>query len=94
MMSLVIGQEQPGTYRVLKGMYTITPEWIRELGDKFIQFFEPHKKKILHLYHDRSTNQYRKSGRDFATQLKHDIEFNRQGVRTGWLVQLMSVGPG
>ena len=94
MMSLVIGQEQPGTYRVLKGMYTITPEWIRELGDKFIQFFEPHKKKILHLYHDRSTNQYRKSGRDFATQLKHDIEFNSQGVRTGWLVQLMSVGQG
>jgi len=94
MMSLVIGQEQGSTYRVLKGMYTITPEWIRELADKFILFFEPHKKKILHLYHDRSTNQYRKSGRDFATQLKHDIEFNRQGVRTGWLVQLMSVGQG
>ncbi len=94
MMSLVVGQEQGNTYRILKGMYTITPQWIRELGDNFIQFFEPHKKKILHLYHDRSTNQYRKSGRDFATQLKHDIEFNRQGSRTGWLVQLMSVGQG
>lgn len=94
MMSLVIGQEQGNTYRVLKGIYTLTPEWIRELGDKFIQFFGPHKRKVLHLYHDRSTNQYRKSGRDFATQLKHDIEYDNKGVRTGWIVQLMSIGQG
>jgi hypothetical protein len=94
MMSLVIGQEQGNTYRVLKGMYTITPAWIRELADQFLTFFGPHKKKILQLYHDRSTNQYRKSGRDFATQLKHDIEFDRQNNRTGWMVQLMSVGQG
>lgn len=94
MMSLVIGQEQGNTFRVLKGMYTLTPEWIRELGDKFITFFGPHKRKVLHLYHDRSTNAYRKSGRDFATQLKHDIEFDRNGNRTGWIVQLMSVGQG
>ena len=94
MMSLVIGQENAGTYRILKGMYTLTPEWIRELGDKFIAFFEPHKRKVLHLYHDRSANQYRKTGRDFATQLKHDIEYNRAGQRTGWIVQLMNVGQG
>ncbi len=94
MMSLVIGQEQDNTYRVLKGIYTLTPEWIRELADKFIVFFEPHKKKVIHLYHDRSANQYRKSGRDFATQLKHDIEFNKAGVRTGWIVQLMNIGQG
>lgn len=94
MMSLVIGQEQGNTYRVLKGIYTLTPEWIRELADKFILFFEPHKRKVLHLYHDRATNQYRKTGKDFATQLKHDIEFNRQGQRTGWMVQLMNVGQG
>ncbi|HNW74554.1 MAG TPA: hypothetical protein PKN44_13075 [Bacteroidales bacterium] len=94
MMSLVIGQEQGNTYRVLKGIYTLTPEWIRELGDKFIHFFEPHKRKVLHLYHDRATNQYRKVGKDFASQLKHDIEFDRNEKRTGWSVQLMSVGVG
>ena len=94
MMSLVIGQEQDNTYRVLKGIYTLTPEWIRELADKFITFFEPHKRKVLHLYHDRSANQYRKSGRDFASQLKHDIEFNKAGARTGWIVQLMNIGQG
>ena len=94
MMSLVVGQQQDNNYRVLKGIYTLTPEWIRELADKFITFFEPHKKKVIHLYHDRSANQYRKSGRDFATQLKHDIEFTRAGVRTGWIVQLMNIGQG
>jgi hypothetical protein len=94
MMSLVLGQEQGNTYRVLKGLYTINPESIRELADKFIQFFGPHKRKALHLYHDRATNQYRKIGRDFASQLKHDIEYDRAGVRTGWMVQLMSVGQG
>jgi hypothetical protein len=94
MMSLVIGQLQGTTYRVLKGMHTITPEWIRELANQFILFFEPHKRKILHLYHDRSTNAYRKSKRDFASQLKHDLEYNAQGTRTGWIVNLMSVGQG
>lgn len=94
MMSLVIGQEQGNTYRVLKGIYTLSPEWIRELADKFLVFFKPHKRKQLQLYHDRATNQYRKSGKDFASQLKHDIEFDRQGNRTGWMVQLMSIGQG
>ncbi len=94
MMSLVIGQEQGNTMRILKGMHTISPEWIRELGDKFITFFAPHKKKILTLYHDRSTNQYRKVGKDFASQLKHDIEYDKAGKRTGWMVNLMNVGQG
>jgi hypothetical protein len=94
MMSLVIGQLQGNTYRVLKGMYTLTPQWIRELADQFLQFFSSHRCKILHLYHDRSANQYHRSGRDFATQLKHDIEFDGHGNRTGWTVQLMSVGQG
>ena len=94
MMSIVIGQEQGHIYRILKGMYTLNPESIRELADKFIVFFEPHKRKVIHLYHDRSTNQYRKIGRDFASQLKHDLEYDRANKRTGWMVQLMSVGQG
>ncbi len=94
MMSLVIGQEQGDHYRVLKGIFTQTPEWIPELGAKFVQFFEPHKRKVLQLYHDRSTNQYHKSKRDIATQIKYAIEYDKQGIRTGWVVQLMSVGQG
>ena len=94
MMSLVFGQEQGPNYRILKNLYTLTPEWIRELADKFLTFFEPHQRKILTLYHDRSANAYRKAGKDFATQLKHDIEYNTANIRTGWMVNLQNVGQG
>ena len=94
MMSLVFGQDQGKTYRVLKNMYTLAPEWIRDLSNQFITFFEQHKKKYLLLYHDRAAAQYAKVKKDFASQLKHDIEYNAAGVRTSWIVQLMSTGQG
>lgn len=92
MMSLVIGQEQGNVYRVLKGIYIITPHWIRELANKFIEFFSTHKRKTLHLYYDRAANQYSKAKQDFANKLKKAIEMDEQSVRTGWTVILMSVG--
>ena len=96
MMSLVVGQDYDNNIRILKNIYTLTPEWIRELADKFIEFFNPHKRKILHLYYDRSANQYSKAKRDFATKLKKSIESqpdaNGKLKRTGWTVLLMSVG--
>ena len=94
MMSLVFGQQQGNIYRVFKCIYTLTPEWIRELANKFLTFFEPHKRKILVLYYDRAANAYRKAGKDFASQLKHDIEYDASGKRTGWIVQLMNIGQG
>lgn len=94
MMSLVIGQEQGTVYRVVKNIYTLAPDWIRELANQFITFFEPHGKKYLLLYHDRAANQYHKVKKDFASQLKHDIEYTQDGVRTGWIVQLMSTAQG
>lgn len=94
MMSLVMGQEDAGVYRLLKNIYTISPEWIRELANKFLIFFEPHKKKILHLYFDRAANNYNIAKKDFASQLKHDIEYTIDGVRTGWIVQLMNISQG
>jgi len=94
MMSLVLGQEQGQTYRVLKNIYTLAPDWIRELANQFLTFFAPHKKKYLLLYHDRAASQYAKVKKDFAGQLKHDIEYDAAGGRTGWIVQLMSTGQG
>ena len=96
MFSMVLGQEQDNgnTYRVLKNIYTLTPEWTRELANKFISFFEPHKYKMLELYYDRSANNYSKAKKDIATLLKHDIEYDITGKRTGWYVNLMSIGQG
>lgn len=92
MMSLVIGQEQPGVMRVLKNIHTLSPEWIRELADKFIEYFKDHRTKNLHLWCDRAAYQYRKTKKDFATTLKHSIEYNLEGKRTGWTVTLMNIG--
>ncbi len=92
MMGLVFGQEQGSTYKVLKTLYVLTPEWIRELADKFLHFFEPHKRKTLHLYYDRSANQYNKAKQDFANKLKAAIEKDKDNRATGWNVVMMSVG--
>lgn len=98
MMSMVLGQEQWPQYRVLKGMYVVSPEWINNLADNFVEFFKPHKHKELDLYYDRSANQYRKQRQDFANKLKKYIEnkLDPAGNRkpTGWKVNLMSVGQG
>ncbi len=94
MMSLVFGQEQNNVYRIFKALYVLTPEWIRELANKFIEFFKNHKAKTLHLYYDRSANQYNKAKQDFATKLKQNIEIDAISKPTGWHVVLMSVGQG
>lgn len=95
MMSMVIAQDQGSTYRIVKCFYTLTPEWISELAAKFIEFFKPHNKKILHLYYDRSANQYARAKQDLATKLKHAIEYKSdpstgKSMVTGWHVLLMS----
>jgi hypothetical protein len=93
MMSLVIAQQQASTIRVLKNFYTLTPQWLDDLGKKFTTFFAGHTMKVLHLYYDRAANQYSKSGKDFASQIKEAIE-KHDGVYTGWHVKLMSRNQG
>ncbi|KAA6318085.1 hypothetical protein EZS27_031862 [termite gut metagenome] len=39
-------------------------------------------------------NNYKGVGADMATQIKKHIEYNSMGDRTGWQVQLMSLGQG
>lgn len=94
MNSLIVAQQGPKYYRGLKFIHTLSPEWIRELADKFIRYFKPHKKKELKLYYDRAANNYKKAGQDLATQLKKAIEFDLNDKPTGWKVTLMSEGQG
>ena len=94
MMSFAIGQEQGDILRVLKDMYTISPDWIPELGEQFVKFFQPHKCKIVNLHYDRAANNYRGAKQDFASQVKHAIEYDKIGRPTGWRLNLMSVGQG
>jgi hypothetical protein len=94
MCSLVIGQQKNKDYRILKNFYTLPPQHIEELGNTFVDYFKEHKKKLLHLYHDRAANQYGKVKKDQASALKKAIEFDMGGNRTGWTVELMNIGQG
>jgi hypothetical protein len=91
---LVFGQQKGSTYRVLKEIYTLPPNYIREIADEFIRYYQPHKRKVLKLYYDRAANNYKKIGQDVASQIKKAIERDADGKRTGWSVQLMSIGQG
>lgn len=91
---LVFGQQRGNTYRILKELYTLPPSYIREIADEFIRYFAAHKRKVLKLYYDRAANNYAKIGQDVATQIKKAIEVDVNGKRTGWTVQLMSIGQG
>lgn len=91
---------QPGiengaaVFRVLKFLYTLAPNYLQELGEKFRKYFAPHRRKILKLYYDRAGNNYKKVKKDQISELKHAIEYDRDGKRTGWNVHLMSIGQG
>lgn len=95
MLSMIVAQDgRKRRYNLIKEFYTLPPESIRELADKFITYFKPHEEKTLNLYYDRAGNNYHKTGQDLASQLKKAIEKDAEGRRTGWKVILQSIGQG
>ncbi len=92
MMSLVIGQRDGADYRVHKNLYVLPPDYLPELGEQFVRFFQPHANKVLNLFYDRAGNNGRRQGVDYASQIKAAIEKDTQGRRTGWVVNLKSRG--
>jgi len=89
---MLFSQTKQNNMRILKELYTLPPKYIRQLADEFIRYFKPHQHKRLKLYYDRAANSYQKVGQDVANQIKRAIEFDGNGIRTGWSVQLMSIG--
>ena len=94
MKSMTFGQQRGREYRVLKELFTLPPDNERQLADKFIAYFKPHKTKLLRLYYDRAMNNYKKIGTSAIQRIKQAIETNADGSRSGWRVQLMSLGQG
>lgn len=91
MCSLVLGQPfGENEYRLLKFIYTLSPEFLPELALKFRDYFKGHRNKHLILYHDRATNAYKSVGEDHASKFKKAIEYDFDGNRTDWIVTLMS----
>lgn len=98
MCSMTIGQLQQGTgrdtLRIVKFLYTLAPEHIPELAEKFRTYFAPMQNRVVFLYYDRAGNAYRKIKKDNASELKRAIERDSAGRPTGWNVHLMSIGQG
>ena len=80
--------------RVLKFLYTLAPEYVTDLGEKFRNYFSPMRTKTLMLYYDRAGNAYKSVGEDQVSKFKKAVEYDGDGRRTGWTVQLMSLGQG
>lgn len=95
MKSMVFGQRRgQREYRVLKELYTLPPDNERQLADAFLRYFGPHRTRVLRLYYDRAMNNYQRQGNAMAQRVKHAIEVGADGRRTGWHVELMSLGQG
>ena len=94
MLSMLIAQNEGNELRIIKEFYSLPPEWVRDLADKFIGYFRPHKHKLLHFYYDRSGNNYGRSNQSLALQVKEAIERDASGASTGWRVELMSLVQG
>lgn len=94
MKSMVFGQQRGREYRILKEIYTLPPDNERQLADKFLEYFRPHPAKLLRLYYDRAMNNYKKVGTSAIQRIKQAIETRADGTRSGWRVQLMSMGQG
>lgn len=95
MMGLIIGQRQGWYERILKTHYALGKNNLEKLAQDFVEFYQFHGRKHLRLWHDRSGNQNRSMGYDFATRLKELIEGAEiNGVRQGWKVELMSQHQG
>lgn len=99
MHSLTIAQQGPKKYRCLKFIYTLSPEWLRELADEFLRFMAPQREKTVYLYYDRAGNNLAKAKQDLASTIKEYIEWtgtreDNDRKRTGWKVVLMSKNQG
>lgn len=94
MMSMVVAQSNSQFIRVLKNFWTLAPASSLELCEQFLNFFKYHKYKVIDLYYDRSGNQYERVGRDWALEIKRYLEYDREGNKTGWKVNLMSRNQG
>ncbi|MGJ8760384.1 MAG: hypothetical protein ACSHXA_07540 [Polaribacter sp.] len=84
MCSMVIGQETGNYVYMLKNLFTLAPEHIKELALQYTNFFKDHKTKVLNLYYDRSGNQNSAIKKDYATELANYIK------EKGWTVNLMN----
>lgn len=97
-MSIAQLQKESGStrdiIRVIKFLYTLSPAYLKELGEKFRTYFAPMTNRVVFMYYDRAGNANKDVKKDYAGELKNAIERDEAGRPTGWTVHLMSRGQG
>lgn len=97
-MSVAQLQKEAGSnrdiIRVIKFMYTLSPAYLKELGQKFRDYFAPMQCRVVQMYYDRAGNANKDIKKDSASELKNAIERDEAGRPTGWTVHLMSRNQG
>lgn len=86
MCSLVSGQILDNTAYLFKEFHTLPPDHLRQLAQKFHDFYKSHQVKKINFYYDRSGNAYEQVGKDFATEISGYLG------ELGWEVEMMSKG--
>ena len=82
---MVIGQVDDHTIKIVKGIHALYPKKLKELIDLFINYYKPHKRKLVYFWYDHTA-----VGDDNETK-KCDVVI-RMLRKAGWIVRPMYMG--
>lgn len=85
--AMAIGQYAPRGFQVIKGMDVTQPRRMKDLAKLFLQYYKPHKAKVLYFYYDHTAlNNTANSDYSYADDW---IRMMREG---GWVVKPVYIG--
>ncbi|MCL2142575.1 MAG: hypothetical protein FWH46_06890, partial [Methanimicrococcus sp.] len=89
MISMVIAQRYEHEIKIINEFHVLIPDILDDITALFCDYYEPHRKKMIYLFYDRSGNNHMSNSR------KTYAEHTQSALQSrGWAVQLMSVDQG
>lgn len=85
--TLVVGQSAGKDYRVLNALFLKSPYTLKELAEKFCDYYSGHHKKVVNFYYDHTANY-----RDAVRTVTFADEFTNVLQNRGWSVNRIYVG--
>lgn len=84
---LVVAQQKATSINIINSFYAKHPEGIKQLADKFCQYYRLHKHRQLNFYYDPSGNNKMPNSSETVAE-----EFARYLREQGWIVAMMHLG--
>lgn len=85
--TLVVGQQADDIYKIVNAMFVKSPLTLKELANKFCDYYSNHYRKIVNFYYDHTANY-----RDAVRTLTFAEEFINVIQSRGWSVNPIYVG--